>query len=262
MKKTHLFLSLLLLLPLFALGQHNLQQPFLDCQINGSTTIYDYKNKKWIFSDEADARRETLPASTFKIINSLIALETGAVTDEQEVLAWDGKEREVSAWNADTDMEKAFRNSTVWFYVALAEKVGKDKYRKYLKKSSYGNGHITTGKEGDFWNYGQFGVTPVNQIEFLKNLYEERLPFSKRSFGIVKRIMIEEKGEGYVLRAKTGWTNFGGQDTGWWVGYIEKTDNVYFFATRLTKNKETENPAFLNCRREITRAIFKQLGIL
>jgi beta-lactamase class D len=255
-------LLLLLLLPLLSYGQVDLQKPFADCQLKGSTTIYDYKNKKWIFTDEADARRETLPASTFKIINSLIALETGAVKDEQEVLAWDGTEREISAWNADTDMEQAFRNSTVWFYVALAEKIGKDRYRKYLRKSRYGNGNIYTGQGADFWNYGQFGVTPMNQIELVRKLYEEKLPFSKRSFDIVKHIMIEEQGEGYVLRAKTGWTRYGGQDTGWWIGYIEKPDNVYFFATRLTKKRETENPNFSSCRKEITREVFRQLGIL
>ena len=260
-RKINLFL-LLLLLPLLALGQPDLQKHFDNCQLDGSTTIYDYKNRKWIFTDEADARRETLPASTFKIINSLIALETGAVKNEHEVLPWDGVEREIPAWNADTDMQQAFKNSTVWFYVALAEKTGKDTYKKYLRKSNYGNGNIYTGEGADFWNYGNFGVTPVNQIEFLKKFYEEKLPYAKRSFDIVKRIMVEEQGKDYVLRAKTGWTRYSGTDVGWWVGYLEMPDNVYFFATRLTKDRETENPNFSNCRREITRNILHDLGIL
>lgn len=243
-------------------AQVDFQKPFQDCNLQGSITIYDYKNKKWIFSDEQDARREALPASTFKIINSLIALETGAVKDEREVLKWDGVKRQVESWNADTDMENAFKNSTVWFYVQMAKRVGKDKYRKYLKESFYGNGNIDSGKDDDFWNYGNFVVTPVVQVKFLRRFYEETLPFSKRSFEIVKRISIEEKTDNYVMRAKTGWTQFGGNDVGWWVGYVERKDNVYFFATRVSKKIETQNPRFSPCRKEITRKILKELKII
>ena len=75
-------------------------------------------------------------------------------------------------------------------------------------------------------------------------------------------MMIEEQTEDYILRAKTGWTKFGGKDIGWWVGYVERKDNVYFFATRLTKDKETLKPAFGAYRREITRQILKEMKIL
>ena len=246
-----------------AFGQIDFQKPFQDCNLQGSITIYDYKNKKWTFSDKQDARRETLPASTFKIINSLIALETGAVKDEKEVLKWDGVKREVAVWNADTDMENAFKNSTVWFYVELAKRVGHEKYKSILKKSRYGNGKIDNGAgNGDFWNYGDFGITPENQIKFLKAFDEEKLPFSRRSFEIVKRIMINEKTDNYTLRAKTGWTSFGGNDTGWFVGYVERRDNTYFFATRVFKKRETENPRFAECRKLITRKILQEMKIL
>lgn len=248
--------------PLVTLAQATLQKPFTDCGLHGSTTIYDYHNDRWIFTDSADAQRETLPASTFKIINSLIALETGVVKDEHEVLPWDGVKRDVAAWNASTDMAQAFKNSTVWFYVKLAEKVGKDKYKTYLRKSAYGNGNISTGLGADFWNYGAFGVTPVNQIEFLVRLYQEKLPFSKNTFVKVKDLMIEEENAAYVLRGKTGWTRADGQDIGWWVGYLEKDGNVYFFATRLTKPNASINPNFAACRRDVTKAVFRTLGIL
>nr|WP_219860714.1 class D beta-lactamase OXA-957 [uncultured bacterium]QWJ89343.1 class D beta-lactamase OXA-957 [uncultured bacterium] len=254
--------ALLILISVKAFGQIDLQRPFQDCALEGSITVFDYKNKKWTFSDRSDARRETLPASTFKVINSLIALETGAVEDEKEVFKWDGRRREVDAWNADTDMENAFRNSTVWFYEELAKRAGKEKYREILKKSRYGNGKIDGGEGVNFWVTGEFGVTPENQIKFLKAFYEERLPFSRRSFEIVKRIMLEEKADKYTLRAKTGWTRFGGKDTGWWIGYVERSDNTYFFATRVTKPRETQNPRFGECRKLITRDVLRQMKII
>ncbi|MEO8074544.1 MAG: penicillin-binding transpeptidase domain-containing protein [Acidobacteriota bacterium] len=263
MQKLIFSFSLLIFISIKAFGQIDFQKPFQDCGLQGSITIYDYKNKKWTFSDKQDAKRETLPASTFKIINSLIALETGAVRDEHEVLKWDGVKRDIEAWNADTDMENAFKNSTVWFYVRLAERVGHEKYKGFLKKSSYGNGKIDNGAEnGDFWNVGDFGVTPESQTKFLKAFYEEKLPFSKRSFEIVKRIMINETTDNYTLRAKTGWTTFGGNDTGWWVGYVMRKDNTYFFATRIIKKREIKNPRFAECRKEITRTVLREMKII
>jgi len=257
---------LFLFLPLMSSAQVDLGPYFKSCQVEGSITIFDYKNQSWIFSDEKDARRETLPASTFKIINSMITLETGVVRDEKEVRKWDGKERThqgvvIKAWNSDMDMESAFKNSTVWFYVEMARAIGPKMYDFFLKRSNYGNGRITEGKDGDFWNYGPFGISPRNQVEFLIGLYEEDLPFSKRTFSIVKGMMEEERNARYTLRAKTGWSS-DGFDNGWWVGYVETRDNVFFFATRITKPLNVDNPAFGDCRKSITRKVLADLGLV
>lgn len=74
--------------------------------------------------------------------------------------------------------------------------------------------------------------------------------------------MIETKTKTYTIRAKTGWTRDGGKDTGWWIGYVERQDHVYFFATRLIKDRADHNPNFSTCRKEITLKILKELHIL
>lgn len=240
-------------------AQSHFQKYFDDCKVKGSTTIYDYQHKKWLYTDSLDAYTETLPASTFKIPNSLIALETKAAENENEVLKWDGIEKKffgsrMDAWNKDTDMRDAYKNSTIWFYVKMAERIGKEKYKKYLKEIHYGNQNITSTGE-DFWNYGEFGITLVNQIELLIKLYENKLPFSEKNMNIVKEIMISKKENGMVFHDKTGWTRKNGKDIGWWVGYIETDDNVYFFATRLTENVYPENSQFAKCRKSITESV-------
>lgn len=231
--------------------------------VNGSVSILDYKHNRWFFSDSADARQETLPASTFKIINSCIALETGAVKNEQELIKWDGEEKTffgtpIPAWNRDTYLENAFKNSTVWFYEELAKRIGRNTYKYYLSKANYGNSDLSHDNT-DFWNYGDFAISPVNQIQFLRNLYEEKLPFSDYTFKTVKEIMVSEKTSVYTTRGKTGWTKKDGIDIGWWVGYMETENNVYFFATRLSKNVDDENPRFSRSRTEITEAILKKI---
>ncbi|HEV7347778.1 penicillin-binding transpeptidase domain-containing protein [Telluribacter sp.] len=250
-----------------AFGQIDLQKPFQDCGIEGSTTIYDYKNKKWIYSNEADSRIATLPASTFKIINSLIVLETGVVQDENEIVPWVGKTDTVLYGYRpdiyhDMPIREAFEKSAGWVYVELAKKVGNERYLDYLKKSGYGNQDLSGAEGADFWNFGKFAISPANQVSFLRDFYEEKLPFSKRTYEIVKRIMVLEKTDDYTLRAKTGWTRYGGNDTGWWVGYVERKDNVYFFATRLIKPRTTPNRRFTQCRIEITKAILRQMQVL
>lgn len=259
-------ISILIFYSPLLIGQTNWNQPFEKCGIQGSITIYDYKLKKWMTNDIADSQFPTLPASTFKIVNTLIALETKVVKDEEEIIPWIDDYDTLKYGHRPNiyhsmSMKEAFSLSAGWVYIELAKRIGKDRYKHILSEIGYGNVDVSID-DSDFWNFGAFAISPVNQIEVLIGVYEETLPFSKRSFKTLKRMMIAEEGDDYVLRAKTGWTRAGGKDTGWWLGYIEKSDNVYFFATRLIKDRSEANPNFGNCRKEITKAICRELGIL
>ena len=266
MKKLILLTAALNLILLKLYGQQDLSKPFRACNTEGSITIYDYHAKKWISSDIHDSHYPTLPASTFKIINTLIALEFDVIANENETIKWPGSTDTVKYGFRpdiyhDMSMKEAFKTSAGWAYVELAKKIGKEKYEDYLTASNYGNVDLSIN-DNDFWNFGSFAISPANQIEILIGIYEETLPFKKESFEILKNIMVEEETQSYTLRAKTGWTRDGGKDTGWWVGYVERDDNVFFFATRLIKNREIANPNFGRCRKEITKTILKQLNIL
>lgn len=247
-------------------GQVDLQQSFRECSIKGSTTIYDYKNQYWIYSDSLDAQKLSLPASTFKIINLLIALEIKVIKDENEVIKWVGK-TDTTLYGyrpeiyKDMTVREAFEVSAGWVFIELAKKIGKKNYTKYLNACRYGNLDLSM-KDTDFWNFGRFGISPQNQVIFLKAVYEEKLPFSKRNYEILKRVMIVEKTNDYTIRAKTGWTRDGGIDSGWWVGYVESRENTYFFATRISKKRSESNPNFGQCRKTITKTILKQMNAI
>ena len=264
-KFSYLFI-LLLVIPAAAFGQFNFHQYFQKCHVEGSITIYDYKNSRWIYSNSLDSTTETLPASTFKIVNTLIAVETGVIEDESQVVKWPGSTDTVKYGYRpniyhDMTVKEAFQKSAGWVYVELAKQIGKERYLKYLNAVNYGNLDLSH-PDTDFWNFGSFGISPKDQIRILVGIYEESLPFSQRTFEILKRIMVMEKTADYVIRAKTGWTRYGGKDTGWWVGYVEVEENVYFFATRLIKPRSRANPEFGMCRKEITKKALRQLEIL
>jgi beta-lactamase class D len=129
------FFLLVFLQPNRSWAQLDLEKPFRDCHLQGSITLYDTQQKKWLYSDQADSQLETLPASTFKIINSLIALETGVIRDENEIVKWVGKTDTVLYGYRpeiyhDMPMKEAFRESAGWVYIELAKKIGKERYRQ------------------------------------------------------------------------------------------------------------------------------------
>lgn len=242
------------------------QQYFDQCQVAGAIAIYDHKRDTWILSDTTETRSLALPASTFKIINMLIALETKTIKDEHSIVQWPGSTDTVKYGYRpniykNITVKEAFEVSAGWAFIEIAKKIDRSVYRKYLEACDYGNVDLSESGS-DFWNFGSMGISPINQVEFLKKLYTGDLPFSKRNMDIVKRVMISEKNNDYIIRSKTGWTMANQMNTGWWVGYVEQKGDVYFFATRLIQDRKFNRPDFSDCRKAITRKIFKDLKIL
>src|SRR5690606_21044420 len=135
-----------------------------------------------------------IPASTFKIFNSLVALEAGAVASEEEVLEWDGVERGWDAWDQDHSMRSAIRVSAVWFYQELARRIGETRMQQYLREVRYGN-QTMDGAIDDFWLSGGLRITPLEQVDFLVRLARNDLPFSDRTMAILRDILILEEGD-------------------------------------------------------------------
>lgn len=233
----------------------NFERHFQAAKVEGSILIYDLNNDQRY---QYNARRNSTafpPASTFKIFNSLVALETGVIRDEVAVLTWDGINREFPQWNRDLNLRQAIQASAVWFYQVLARKIGHERMQRYVNQVGYGNRQIGTKEVIDrFWLDGPLRITPEEQIAFLRRLYREDLPFSQPTMDLVKDIIVFEQTPDYVLHAKTGWE----RHVGWFVGYLEQNKNVYFFATNLS----IRNPSDAAARIEITRRSLRDLGLL
>ena len=226
-------------------------------QVNGSFVLYDQQAGKYIFYNRARVTQPFTPASTFKICNSLIGLETGVIKDENFVIPWDSVTRQNPAWNHDHDLKSAFKNSTVWYYQELARRVGGQQMNYWLNKAQYGNAD-TSGGIDRFWLGGGLRITPLQQIDFLIRLHDNKLPFSQRSMDIVKKVMIVTDTLDYVLRGKSGWGEQpGGEDIGWFVGYLEKNKNTYYFANCI----QTTDFNKANARKEIVYLILDDLKL-
>ena len=215
--------------------------------------IYDLNKNEYIQYNSERCNESFIPASTFKILNSLIALETGVIKDENEVIPWDSVNRQYDKWNMDQTLRTAIKYSAVWAYQEIARKIGEQRMQHYVDSVKYGNCNIGGGIDR-FWLDGDLRITPLQQVEFLRRLYSDDLPFSKRNLDIVKDIMINDQTGNYILRGKTGWAG----TTGWYVGYLEENDNVYFFAN----NIDIVNEQDVKARIEIVNDVFNSMGLL
>jgi beta-lactamase class D len=260
-----LFLLIPVYIPFIGFPQIFIEKPefqkyFKEYDVQGSFVLYDLGKNQYTCYNKQQLDSGFVPASTFKIFNSLVGIETGVIHDENYVIKWDSVKRSYDSWNKDHDLKSAYKNSAYWYYQELARKVGEEKMKFYITKANYGNLDISGGLD-QFWLKGKLRITPLQQIEMLRKLYCNELPFSERTFSIVKKIMIEEDTLGYVLRAKTGWGDDKLADIGWYIGYIEKESKVYFF-TICVQSKNLINPDFAKCRKLITRKTLANLEVI
>jgi beta-lactamase class D len=234
----------------------------------GAFVLYDRNNNRYLRYNEARCRERFSPKSIFKIPNSLIGLETGVISDADFVIKWDrGKYPPQSNWNQepfihwgrDHTLRSAIKHSVVWYYRELALRVGEPRMKKHLKALDYGNQDISGGIN-NFWLNGGLKISADEQVEFLKKFYAEQFPVSRRSIQIVKDILVLEKTPSYTLSAKTGGGSIAqGKYIGWFVGYLETSGNVYFFALNL---EGASYQAIREKRIEVTKQILASLGFL
>lgn len=200
---------------------------------DGAFVLYDLNANRYTRYNPERCAERLLPASTFKIMNSLIALETDVVADQDYAIAWNGTQYPIPAWNQDHILKTAFRDSVVWYYQEVARRIGRERMQHYIDAVGYGNQDMHGGPDS-FWLDGSLQISADEQVEFLKRLYEGDLPFSRRSMEIVKEIMILEADNTHQLSGKTGSGQMSSFSVGWFIGYKEVNGNVYLFAADVT----------------------------
>jgi beta-lactamase class D len=101
-------------------------------------------------------------------------------------------------------------------------------------------------------------VSAIEQVTLLKRIYQRELPFRDDAYNSLKDVMLAEQTDRYRLYAKTGWAARMTPQIGWYIGYIETTDDVWFFATNVVLRSEAD----LGVRQKLTRAVLQMEGII
>ena len=230
---------------------------FSEKNIDGTIVISSLNSSKNFIYNTPRANKRFAAASTFKILNPLISLKENAISAKNHTFKWDGHIYSHTPWNGDQSLKTAFRTSCVWCYQDLARQVGADKYRSYIHKLSYGK-LSEPFEETTFWLDGSLKISAIEQVKFLKSIYLRSPAFSQSSYQQLQQIMIEKQTPDYIIRAKTGWAERLKPQVGWYVGYVEKKDEVWFFASNIVIRKKSDLPL----RQKLTREILKIKGIL
>jgi len=228
-------------------------QTLLDTgSVKGSILIFDVNKSKYYSNDLEYAKTSHLPASTFKIPNSLIALELGIVETDTSTILWDGKKRRFKIWEQDLSFRDAFHFSCVPCYQEIAAKVGVERMVDYTNKFEFGKMVLDSNTLTNFWLEGNSGINQFQQIEFLKSFEGSQLQISDRTENIMKRMMLITKNDSIELRGKTGWSNFEKVNNGWYVGYLKRQENTYYFATNIKPENGLKLNTFAERRKTIT----------
>ena len=233
-------------------------QSILDsAKVNGSVLIYELEKDQFYSNDFKWAKRGKLPASTFKIANSIIALETGIAANDSSLFKWNGEKRRFKSWEQDLMLRDAFHWSCVPCYQQIARNIGVDQMNEYLSKLDYGNMHVDSTNIDLFWLEGKSRISQYQQIDFLTRFYKSELPISGSTEAIMKRMMVMEQMGTYVLRGKSGWSITKNKNNGWFVGYIEDGFKTYFFATNIEPGLEFDMAMFPTIRKDVTLKALK-----
>jgi beta-lactamase class D len=235
----------------------DLRQLFQAQGVAGTFALYDPAADRTITVDGERAARRYVPASTFKIANSLIALETGVVKDENEVIPYGGKPQPFKAWEKDMSMREAIAASAVPIYQEIARRVGLERYRDWLARLDYGNHRTDTALE-TFWLDGPLEISAMEQARFAAALAQGKLPVSARSQGIVRDILRLESSSDRTLYGKTGWRFSSTPQLGWWTGWVERGTHPVAFSLNIDMASADDAPK----RVVIGKAILAKLEVL
>ncbi|NDV22854.1 class D beta-lactamase [Desulfovibrio sp. JC022] len=237
-----------------------LAEPFEECGYKGCFVLLDAERKVITSSDLQLVDKPLMPASTFKIVHSLIALKSGVHENVDSVLKWDGKNRGYKPWNQDLNLEQAVKYSAIWYFEETARRIGRERIHEELLALGYTNAD-TKGSTIAFWLDGNLRVTPLEQVEFLEKLYTGGLTFAQENQKAVRDLLLLEKNDDYTFWGKTGWAQRVSPQIGWLVGAVKVKDGRMFYYATYIESSEP-GASFSKSRFEITKKCLKLSGII
>lgn len=210
--------------------------------LNGAAVFYDSASKNCAIYNQELAREQRSPCSTFKIISSLIGLESGNILPNDSTRTWSGEHFWNEAWNKDIDFAEAFRTSCVWYYRELIDEIGPERIESELNRLQYGNkdisdwkGELNTNNNNraltGFWIESSLKISAAEQVRVMEDIFGTGSVYRPETIEQLKQVMlITDYETEYPIYGKTGM----GKENGivvdsWFTGFAETEDgNLYF----------------------------------
>lgn len=233
----------------------SLRPLFEKAGVDGTFVVLDERERLWRGTNRQRAEQRFSPASTFKIPNSLIALSLGVVASVDQLIPYTGDPNPfMREWLEPMGMRGAIRVSNVPLYQELARRIGLARMQAAIQRLHYGNEQIGNNV-ATFWLRGPLAISAIEQTQFLAGLAKRTLPFPVIAQQQVAEITRIDGGPGWSLHAKTGWQNAPGAGVGWWVGWVQRGDQVYPFALNIAMSGSADAPKRERLGRESLKAL-------
>ena len=261
----YIIIFLLLISHKFAFSQNYLDFYFASKDVQGSIIIYNESDDWWIFSDEFDTRQATPPAATFHLLNTLVALELNVV-DPNQPKFWNGVNyyyfgETRPQWECNTTLDEAIYYQNDWYFDELSQKIAVKDYNFFIQKSNYAqNGFFKPFAYS--WNFSDFVVTPKEQVEFLIDLFQEKLPFNQQNQKWLKSQLYQKEVNDYIIYTYEGYSVYQAEHIDWLIGVLERKGKRYFFCTRIRKSIDESVELSKQIKHQITFEAFKILEYL
>jgi len=211
----------------------------LSCSKNCTFVLLNEQTNKFTFINKNRATKRFSPFSTFKVANSLIALDLNVVKNLEQKLTFNQQQYPIKAWwperwyKTPLTLAKAFKYSAVPIYQQIADEIGHSTMQNYVNRFDYGNKNINENIDS-FWLNEALKISAQEQVLFLQKINRHQLSVSPRSYQQLKQIMLVEQSNNYKLYAKTGTGHINkNQVLGWYIGYVENSSGSYYFALNM-----------------------------
>lgn len=231
--------------------------------LSGTAVIYDASDNKYMIYNRELAQTQSSPCSTFKIISSLIALETGIMEPDNSMYTWSGEVFWNENWNHDIDFREAFRQSCVWYFREVVDQIGQERMQEELNQLQYGNcdisdweGRINTNNNNraltGFWIESSLMISPKEQVEVLARIFGSDSIYSLKTQNELKQVMLTDETAEFSIYGKTGMGKVQGEVVdAWFTGFVEGTEGKKYFCVHLGKNEG----------REVSSSLAKEIAI-
>lgn len=222
----------------------------------GTFVLYDLQKDHYQIYHPEQAYKRISPDSTYKLYSALFGLEEKIITPKDSMIPWDHNHYPFDAWNKNHTLDSAMSASVNWYFQTIDKKLGHGKIRSYLQQIHYGNESID--QSDSYWMESSLKISAFEQVSLLTDFYQNTFAFNPEHIAAVKEsIRLITHGQN-TLYGKTGTGNVNGQNVnGWFIGYIENSQNTYFFAT----NIQAEQQASGSTASQITLDLLEDMGI-
>lgn len=205
-------------------------------EYEGSFVLYDMGQDAWSIYNMERAALRVSPDSTYKIYAALFGLEADVITPENSFMKWNGEPHSYQEWNADQTLQSAMQSSVNWYFQEIDRRIGAPAINHFIREIGYGNEN-TDGRLSSYWLESSLKISPIEQVELLQKLYANENNYDLENINAVKTSIFLSSSEAGKLYGKTGTGCIDGKDiNGWFVGYVESFDNVWFFATNISSD--------------------------